>query len=108
MQISVMVLCKEGTSLRTAISNDEKGLEKYDLRVSETRRRDRWGPAKIHCNIDRGALNIFWNAKQKALLCHAVTKKTNMPGKIVGQFISYLLNCHKVQVRDIVVRYISK
>lgn len=102
MQIVVQVICSSNTSLREAIIKDNR-LKKYRLQVSKQKsvgRNPGW--AKIHSTENfHGAINITWDASSKILLCRVISKETNTPYNIIGDFVAYLLAHHKRKIKVI-------
>jgi hypothetical protein len=102
MQTLIQVACKKGSSLRDGIVNDRR-LDGYSLVVSEKKRPTRpRGWAEIHGTSDDGygAINIESLASSSILLCRVVTRGSN-PGPISGDFLRYLLSCHRRRIQAI-------
>ena len=105
MQSIIQVTCYRGGSLREAIANDKR-LEKYGLAVSSQKMSGRNpGWAKLHSTDPQvpGAINLEWDAATKTLLARIVTKGRSAPDRITGDFIAYLMRCHRRRIRSIVL-----
>jgi hypothetical protein len=102
MQTLIQVACKRAGSLRDAIVNDRR-LDRFNLVVSEKKRGTRPGGwAKIHGTSEDGygAINLQWLASSNILLCRVVTRGRN-PGPISGDFLRYLIFCHRRRIQAI-------
>ena len=51
----------------------------------------------------RGAVNIEWDASAAVLKCRVVNRGFGRPNVIVGDFIEYLLACHRRRLRAVVI-----
>jgi hypothetical protein len=101
MQAIVQVICSKGPSIRESIVNDDKGLDRFWLKVSGKKNNRRpHGWAKIHSTQpDRyGALNIEWDAGTGILLCRVVNKRKGSPERVLGDFVAYLLRHHRRRI----------
>lgn len=103
MQEQLQVFCKKGTSMRRAIIDD---LEKrgHDL-VALDKKKDydrSPGWAKAHSPVANGAINFEWDARMNMLIVRAISRGSgNTPHKILGHFVSYLLERHASRIRSI-------
>ncbi len=105
MQTLVQVYSTYRHSLRDVIVKDGR-LKNFKLSVSEERRPGRpHGWSKLH-TIDKegyGAINIEWHQSTKMLICRVVTKGAGRPNLIIGDFIDYLLACHRTKIGAITI-----
>ena len=103
MQTLVQVLSSHSRSLRDLIVNDRR-LEKYQLSVVTEKKPGRpHGWAKLH-STDKagyGALNMEWHSSSKMLICRVVTKGAGRPHRLIGDFVDYLLACHRTKIGTI-------
>jgi hypothetical protein len=102
MQIIISAICTHGGSLREAIGNDQR-LEKFGLRLDKMQTPGRHpGWLKLHsAQEERGAINVVWDAQAHILTARVVTRRTNRPSPIVGDFITYLLARRRTRIRAI-------
>ncbi len=90
-------------SLRERIVNDSK-LQKFNLEVTEQKKPGRNpGWAKLHSTENYGAVNIHWNGPTKTLVCRFVTKRTNKPDNIIGNFLGFLMARYRKRIKAIVL-----
>jgi hypothetical protein len=105
MQTLVDTYCKKGPSLRDAIAQDHRRLEAHKLVVVAVQKPGRypgWLKLRSLNSAVRGAVNLTWH--QGGLLRgRIVSKGSQPPGPIVGDFVGYLLTRHKRRVRTVVV-----
>ena len=99
MQTVINVVCKKSASLRKAICNDPKGLNKYDLEVTQSKKKGRSkGWAKIKGHDMPGALNFEWVASTQTLSARICTKKNVIPSLMMGAFTAYLTERYKNKI----------
>ena len=107
MQVVVTVVCnKTSGSLRQAIVDDKNRLEKYGFRVVEQRRQTRpsgWSKLRSNNPEIRGVLNLEWDYDTGILVCRAITRGANIPSRIVGDFVHYLMDCFRRRVFAITI-----
>ena len=103
MQTLVQIHSSYRRSLRDVIVNDRR-LEKFRLSVVTEKKPGRpHGWAKLH-SIDTegyGAINMEWHQATKMLICRVVTKGLRRPNLIIGDFVDYLLACHRTKIEMI-------
>lgn len=105
MQSVIEITCYRGGSLREALTNDRR-LEKYNLAVSRQKTSGRNpGWAKLHSTDPEiaGAINLEWDPSTKTLMARVVTKGSNSPDRITGDFIAYLIRCQRRRIRSILL-----
>jgi hypothetical protein len=102
MQILVQVLCTKGPSVRQRIADDSR-IGAFGLQVTKEAQPGRApGWMKLHATeTTRGALNVEWDAQSAVLSARVVTRASSRPSPIVGNFINYLLQRHRVRVQSI-------
>jgi hypothetical protein len=102
MQIIVSAICTNGPSLREAIGEDAR-LGDYLLELDLRQRAGRKpGWMKLHsAEAMRGAINVVWDGQAHILTARVVTKRSNQPSPIVGDFIVYLLARHRRRIKAI-------
>jgi len=107
LQTSIHVFCTPGPSVREAIANDHRRLEKdHRFQVSGEFKRGRQpGWMKLHSlETDRyGAINIEWDGSVNLLNCRIVNRGAGRPSLIAGDFIEYLLARHRRRIRSITI-----
>ena len=104
MQAIVQVICSKGPSLRESITNDDKRLDVFGLKVSGKLKSGRQkGWAKVHSTWpDRwGALNIEWDSDARILLCRVINRRKGSPELVMGDFVAYLLRHYRRRIRVI-------
>lgn len=105
MQTLVQIYSTYRHSLRDVIAKD-RWLKNFKLSVSEEKKPGRpQGWSKLH-TIDKegnGAINIEWHQSTKMLICRVVTKGAGRPNVIIGDFIDYLLACHRTKIGAITI-----
>jgi hypothetical protein len=103
MQTLVQVLSSHRRSLRDLIVNDRR-LSKFHLAVVTEKKPGRpHGWAKLH-SLDKngqGAINMEWHPATKMLICRVVTKGSGRPNIVIGDFVDYLLACHRTKIEMI-------
>ncbi len=103
MEVLIRVICIGSGSLREKIVNDSK-LQKFNLEVSKYKipgRNPGW--AKLHSTENYGAVNVHWNGQTKTLVCRVVTKRTNKPDNIIGDFLGFLMARHRKRIKAIIL-----
>jgi hypothetical protein len=102
MQIQCKVLMKSGGSLRTAIVNDLRKSKRAPLTVEQSKNMNRpKGWAKIASEDLPGVINMEWIPSQKMLMVRAIAEKGNIPHKILGVFVQYVLSRYKKKIKAI-------
>lgn len=105
MQTIVHVYCTSGQSLREKIASDGR-LEDHKLQVTKEQKPGRapgWLKVRRTMSERRGAVNIEWDASTAVLKCRVVNRGSGRPNFIVGDFIEYLLACHRLRLRAVVI-----
>ena len=51
----------------------------------------------------RGAINVEWDGSSAVLKCRIINRGLGKPHLIVGDFLEYVLGCHKKRVRTITI-----
>jgi hypothetical protein len=103
MQTVIQVICSGNTSLREAIVKDSR-LEQFRFAVARQKSPGRNpGWAKLHSTNPEtpGAINLTWDSSARILLARVVTKESNGPSEIVGDFVAYLLGRRRQRIRAI-------
>jgi hypothetical protein len=106
MQTIIQVTCtqRRGDSLRQRIVHDES-LGDFGLRIQTRRvvgRNPGWAKV-LSTEGYAGAVNIEWDSSTNTLLARVVTRRRSPAGRLVGQFISYVLSTHGRHIRAITV-----
>ncbi len=105
MQTLVQVFSSHRRSLRDLIVNDRR-LTKFQLAVVTEKKPGRpHGWAKLHSTDQEGfgAINLEWHQATKMLICRVITKGSGRPNIIIGDFIDYLLACHRTKIGTITI-----
>jgi hypothetical protein len=102
MQILVQALCTKGPSVRQRIADDDQ-IGKFGFQVTKEAQPGRApGWLKLHAtDATLGALNIEWDPQSAILSARVVTRASNKPSPVVGDFINYLLQRHRTRVQSI-------
>ncbi|HYL35635.1 MAG TPA: hypothetical protein VEV17_06970 [Bryobacteraceae bacterium] len=105
MQTVVQVVCTRGLSLRDAIANDPR-LEKHGLAVIQEKKPGRfpgWTKVRTTESESGGAMNIQWDGATNILTCRVINRGSGRPNLIIGDFVDYLLSCHRRRIRLVTV-----
>jgi len=81
--------------------NDKK-LKDYSLQVSRHKmvgRNPGW--AKLYSKDTAGVINLVWHGASMILVGRVITKGTNKPDELMGQFVTYLLGRHAKRIKVI-------
>jgi hypothetical protein len=101
LQTVIQVICSDSASLRERIAKDKR-LKDYSLVVPKQRivgRNPGW--AKLY-SLDEdtpGVINLVWYQASSILIGRAITKGSNKPDKLIGDFITYLLARHQRRIK---------
>ena len=107
MQVSVLVHCRRGKSLREAVVEHLRHSQTDGLEVVESRRWDRnpgWTKVKS-ADKKRGAINLEWSKANRVLECRVVTRGNRLTSPVLGDFITYLMNRHRSRILAITVTH---
>lgn len=102
MQIQLQAFSRKTESLRKAITDDlaKRGHEVLILEeFLNLKRKPGW--SKISGRGFPGAINIEWDASAHMLLARAIARKGNMPHKLLGAFLEYLVERHGKKIASI-------
>lgn len=105
MQTMIQVVCSNGKSMRDAVASDGQ-LKSHGFKVTKERKPGRkpgWTKVKSTSPDRRGTVNIQWSGSASILMCRVVNKGAGKPNLVVGDFVDYLLRCHKKRVRHITI-----
>jgi|ERR1035437_1761062 hypothetical protein len=105
MQTLIHIYCTKGSSLREGMTNDRR-LEGHLLQVVNKQQPGRapgWMKLRSTEPDRRGAINIEWDSSSAVLKCRIVNRGSGKPHLIVGDFLEYILGCHKKRVRTIAI-----
>lgn len=99
MQTLIDAHCSRRHSLRERIAKDRR-LEDFSLVVVKELQPGRApGWLKLRSTSGRhGAINIQWHSIG-VLRCRVVNRGAGRPDDIVGDFLAYLLACHRKRLR---------
>ena len=103
MQTVIQVICSPGVSLRDKIVKDKK-LEDYNLIVSKQKTAGRnpgWAKLYSSDNAIPGVINLVWHRASLILVGRIVTRGSNTPDKLLGDFVTYLMAQHPKRVKAI-------
>ncbi len=106
MQTLVQVFCSKGQSLRTKIINDGK-LGDFQLTVDRTKKVGKshgWSKLKGGSG-EKGAINIEWDSKTRALVCRVINRGSGKPNDIIANFVRYLLARCRPRIEGINILY---
>jgi hypothetical protein len=102
MQIQMQAFGRKPDSLRKIIADDLSSRPHPVLYVQEFKSPERVpGWSKILGHHLPGAINIKWDAASRMLTARAIAKRGNTPHKLLGEFISYLIERHGRKVASV-------
>jgi len=110
MKARFWVVSNKGASLRDSLNADlvkdklrpsEKW--KYPVRLMQSKKADRSrGWSWAHSRYEgKGSVRYRWNHQLKILECWTVTKTSNRPYQLIGEFVEAVLNSQKKNVKSI-------
>jgi hypothetical protein len=109
MQVVISAICKKGVSLREAIAKDDRWLGKNSLEVVREKQPGRSpGWLKLRSMTSQhGAINIAWDGQSNVLTARVVTRGSQRPSVVVGEFVHYVLSRFRRRVLTLTIHTVG-